>query len=77
MDSERVNELEDDLHAVADAVKADAQALQAIEERKTETSGDHRRLASLSKQALELAGEIAAKTRIEAGLARELRGSSD
>ncbi|MFL5648214.1 MAG: hypothetical protein ACJ776_07450 [Chloroflexota bacterium] len=63
---------EDDLRATADAIKADATRLAAIEARKGSLKPRDPLLGELSEAAVDLADRIAAETRAERGLTEEL-----
>lgn len=77
MDSERgMRELEDDLHATAEDVFADASDLKAIEKVKATIPPDDPRTLALAKKADQLAEKIAAKTASELALAKEATGAS-
>jgi hypothetical protein len=70
----RVNgmpELEDDLHATAESIAADAKRLSAIEEKKAVLEADDPRMIELSAEGERLARGLVPKTSAETQLAKE------
>ena len=68
-----MGELEDDLHATADAIAADAERLVAVEEEKRVLEPDDPRMIELSTESERLAGGLVPKTDAESQLAREAK----
>ena len=76
MDNERdLSELEDDLHATAEDIFADAGELKAIEKVKATAPAEDPRQLGLAKKADELGKKIAAKTAAELALAKDAAGA--
>jgi hypothetical protein len=68
-----MSELEEDLHATADSIAADAERLAAIEEEKGILEADDPRMVELSAESERLAGEIVPKTNAETELAKQAK----
>ena len=70
-----MSELEEDLHATAESIAADAERLAAIEEEKRALKPDDPRMIELSTESERLAGRLVPKTGAETQLAEEAKSS--
>ena len=70
-----MSELEDDLHATADSITADAERLAAIEVEKEALEADDPRMIELSAESERLAGGLVPKTSAETQLAKEAKSA--
>ena len=68
-----MSEAEDDLHATAESIAADAQRLAAIEKEKESLDVDDPRMIELSAESQRLAGGLVPKTSAELQLAKETK----
>jgi hypothetical protein len=68
-------ELDDDLHATAESIAADAERLVAIEEEKRVLEPGDPQMVELSAESERLAGGLVPKTGAETQLAKEARSS--
>ena len=68
-------ELDDDLHATAESIAADAERLVAIEEEKRALEPGDPRMIELSTESERLAGGLVPKTGAETQLAKEAKSS--
>ena len=68
-------ELDDDLHATAESIAADAERLVAIEEEKRVLEPGDPRMIELSTESERLAGGLVPKTGAETQLAKEAESS--
>jgi hypothetical protein len=68
-----MSELEDDLHATAESIAADAERISAIEEEKRVLEPDDPRMIELSTESERLAGGLVPKTGAESQLAKEAK----
>ena len=68
-------ELDDDLHATAESIAADAARLVAIEGEKRAIEPDDPQMIELSTESEHLAGGLVAKTGAETQLAKEAKSS--
>lgn len=68
-----MSDIDDDLHATADAIAHDAAAIQALEQEKTGLAADDPKVASLSAKSARLARAVLANTNIETALAAEAK----
>ena len=68
-----MSDLDDDLHATADAIGADAARIQAIEAEKSTLDADDPRMVDLSAESARLAQKMVPETNVELGLANEAR----
>ena len=66
-----MSDIDDDLHATADAIAHDAAAIQAIEEQKTDLAADDPKVITLSAESARLARKVMVNTKIESSIARE------
>ena len=70
-----MSELEEDLHATAESIAADAERLAAIEEEKRVLKPDDPRMIELSTESERLAGGLVPKTGAETQLAEQAKSS--
>jgi hypothetical protein len=70
-----LTEVESDLRSTSEDLVEDAGKLRAIEKKKTKLPADDPRIVSLAEEAKALADGIAAKTSLEAALAKEATGA--
>ena len=68
-----MSNIDDDLHATAEAIAHDAATLQSIEERKTALAADDPKVAALSAESARLARKLVVNTNIETSIANEAR----
>jgi hypothetical protein len=68
-----MSDLDDDLHATADAIAHDAAAIAKIEEQKTDLPATDPEVVALSAESRRLARRVLTNTDIEAALAKEAR----
>ena len=66
-----MSNIDDDLHATAEAIAHDAAALQAIEEQKTTLAADDPKVVALSAESARLAREVVVNTHIETSIVNE------
>lgn len=71
-----LSEIEEDLKATCDDIKADALRLAAIEGQKATLDIDDPRMTDLSAEAQQIADGLVPKTAIEAGLVDEASATS-
>lgn len=70
-----MSELEDDLHATADSIAADAERLSAIEDEKAVLEADDPRMIELSTEGERLARGLVPKTSAETQLAKDAKSA--
>ena len=68
-----MSDIDDDLHATADAIAHDANAIQAIEEQKATLGADDPKVAMLSAESARLARKVVMNTAIETAIAEGAR----